>query len=153
MTGSASVRASRDRHAPGLGLAIMTSGFIMMSLTDGVAKILAASIAPGEIAWARFLFQGALLLPVVVQRRRELRAAKRRVASLTAGAREPVERLVNNLPLDGRRVRTYRVALEVAPARTQELPAPRARLDVVEARAAPCGRRVCPRRGTAAGRS
>src|SRR5215469_16613947 len=72
---------------------------------------------------------------------------ERRVASLPAGAREPIERLVNDLPLDGHRVRTHREALEVAPARTQELPATRAPIDFVEARAAPRGRRVGPCRG------
>jgi drug/metabolite transporter (DMT)-like permease len=55
-----------DRHAPGLGLAIMTTGFVIMSLTDGVAKFLAVDVPPGEIAWARFFFQCILTVPLVV---------------------------------------------------------------------------------------
>jgi len=56
-------RAGRDA---GLGLVLLTSGYIIMSLTDGVAKILTAEIAPGEIAWARYFFQGILAVPFVV---------------------------------------------------------------------------------------
>jgi drug/metabolite transporter (DMT)-like permease len=58
--------ASRDRHAPGLGLAIMATGYVIMSLTDGVAKFLTDEISPGEIAWGRFFFQCVLTVPLVV---------------------------------------------------------------------------------------
>lgn len=44
----------------------MTSAFIIMSLNDGVAKILALEMPPGEVAWARFFFQSILTLPLVV---------------------------------------------------------------------------------------
>jgi drug/metabolite transporter (DMT)-like permease len=54
------------RNAPGLGLIILTSGFVIMSLTDGVAKFLAAEVSAGEIAWGRFLFQCVLAVPFVV---------------------------------------------------------------------------------------
>jgi hypothetical protein len=47
-------RAGRDA---GLGLTILATGYVIMSLTDGVAKILTADIAPGEIAWARYFFR------------------------------------------------------------------------------------------------
>lgn len=56
----------RDRAAPGLGLVLMASGFVIMSLTDGVAKFLADNVPPGEVAWARFLFQSILAVPLVV---------------------------------------------------------------------------------------
>jgi hypothetical protein len=56
-------RAGRDA---GLGLTILATGYVIMSLTDGVAKILTADIAPGEIAWARYFFQGVLAAPFVV---------------------------------------------------------------------------------------
>jgi drug/metabolite transporter (DMT)-like permease len=55
----------RGREA-GLGLTILATGYVIMSLTDGVAKILTADIAPGEIAWARYFFQGMLAAPFVV---------------------------------------------------------------------------------------
>ena len=59
--------AAQDRAGrAGLGLVLLTSGYIIMSLTDGVAKILTAEIAPGEIAWARYFFQGILAVPFVV---------------------------------------------------------------------------------------
>jgi drug/metabolite transporter (DMT)-like permease len=56
----------RGRHDPGLGLTILATGYVIMSLTDGVAKFLTAEIAPGEIAWARYLFMATLTLPFVV---------------------------------------------------------------------------------------
>lgn len=55
-----------DQSAPGRGLTIMASAFMIMSLTDGVAKFLAETVSPGEIAWARFFFQSALTIPLVV---------------------------------------------------------------------------------------
>jgi drug/metabolite transporter (DMT)-like permease len=68
-TAERSLRAAatvNDRHAPGLGLAIMTTGFVIMSLTDGVAKFLATEVPPGEIAWGRFFFQCVLTVPLVI---------------------------------------------------------------------------------------
>lgn len=55
-----------DQIAPGRGLIIMATGFMIMSLTDGVAKILAETVPPGEVAWARFFFQSMLTVPIVV---------------------------------------------------------------------------------------
>ncbi len=60
------VASGTTRHDPGLGLLLLATGYIIMSLTDGVAKILTAEIAPGEIAWARYFFQGILAAPFVV---------------------------------------------------------------------------------------
>jgi drug/metabolite transporter (DMT)-like permease len=54
------------RSAPSVGLIIMASAFMIMSLTDGVAKILAEVMPPGEVAWARFFFQSILTAPLVV---------------------------------------------------------------------------------------
>ncbi len=51
---------------PGLGLGLLAIGYVIMSITDGVAKLLTSSIAPGEIAWARYVFASALALPVAV---------------------------------------------------------------------------------------
>src|SRR5690606_7742884 len=102
----------------------------------------------------------------------ELRTVERRVTSLAARTRQPVERLVDDFPFDGRRVRAHWKAIEVAPAGAQKLPSAWAGLDVVEQRAAPRGWRISPhgrplqlveahviaplgnfRRATAAGRS
>jgi drug/metabolite transporter (DMT)-like permease len=56
----------RGRHDPGLGLTLLATGYVIMSLTDGVAKFLTAEFAPGEIAWARYSFMATLTLPFVV---------------------------------------------------------------------------------------
>lgn len=66
MTDAPLRRGSRNRSAAGVGLVIMASSFMIMSLTDGVAKILAAEIPPAEVAWARFFFQSILAAPIVV---------------------------------------------------------------------------------------
>jgi len=58
--------AAYDATAPGLGLILMASGFMLMSLNDGVAKFVGESLPPGEVAWARFLFQSILAVPIVV---------------------------------------------------------------------------------------
>ena len=61
-----SASTAHDRHAPGLGLIIMATGFMIMTLTDGVAKFLTSELPAGEIAWGRFFFQTLLALPLVV---------------------------------------------------------------------------------------
>ncbi len=58
--------AAHDKAAPGLGLILMAIGFMLMSLNDGVAKFVGESVPPGEVAWARFLFQSILAVPMVV---------------------------------------------------------------------------------------
>jgi drug/metabolite transporter (DMT)-like permease len=55
-----------SRHNPGLGLALLAIGYVIMSITDGVAKLLTSEIAPGEIAWARYVFASVLAVPVVI---------------------------------------------------------------------------------------
>jgi len=60
------VASGTTRHDPGLGLLLLATGYVIMSLTDGVAKLLTAEIAPGEIAWARYSFMAVLTLPFVV---------------------------------------------------------------------------------------
>lgn len=62
----ASASLSQDRHAPGLGLFIMTTGFMIMTITDGIAKFLTSDLPAGEIAWGRFFFQSLIALPLVV---------------------------------------------------------------------------------------
>ncbi|MEZ5823908.1 MAG: DMT family transporter [Geminicoccaceae bacterium] len=51
-------------------MAIMTIAMLWVPGIDALAKILAATQSPGEIAWSRFLFQASLLLPLVVWRAR-----------------------------------------------------------------------------------
>lgn len=63
---AASASLAEDRHAPGLGLLIMTTGFMIMTVTDGVAKFLTSELPAGEIAWGRFFFQSLITLPLVV---------------------------------------------------------------------------------------
>jgi drug/metabolite transporter (DMT)-like permease len=55
-----------SHHNPGLGLSLLATGYVIMSITDGVAKLLTAEIAPGEIAWARYFFASVLAIPVVI---------------------------------------------------------------------------------------
>jgi drug/metabolite transporter (DMT)-like permease len=55
-----------SHHNPGLGLALLAIGYVIMSITDGVAKLLTSEIAPGEIAWARYVFASLLAVSVVI---------------------------------------------------------------------------------------
>jgi drug/metabolite transporter (DMT)-like permease len=67
--GSPAQRPAPERsshHNPGLGLSLLATGYVIMSITDGVAKLLTAEIAPGEIAWARYFFASVLAIPVVI---------------------------------------------------------------------------------------
>lgn len=50
----------------GLGLGLLMIGYVIMSITDGIAKLLTSSIPPGEIAWARYIFASLLATPIVV---------------------------------------------------------------------------------------
>jgi hypothetical protein len=48
------------------GLALMVAAMLVLPAMDAIAKHLSASIAPGQIAWARFAFQTLFTLPLVV---------------------------------------------------------------------------------------
>lgn len=54
------------RSTQRLGLIIMATAFMIMSLTDGVAKLLTEQMPPSEVAWARLFFQSILTAPLVV---------------------------------------------------------------------------------------
>ena len=49
------------------GMMIMAMATMMVPCMDALAKLLAATVAPGQVAWARFFFQTVFLLPVVLQ--------------------------------------------------------------------------------------
>ncbi len=62
----------------------------------------------------------------------ELWASQFGIAALPTGASQPVEGIVNDLALSRSRTRSNRESRVLTPARTEQLPSPRAGLDVVE---------------------
>ncbi len=53
----------------GIGMLIMTGAMLTGPLIDAFAKLASASLAPGEIACARFVFQCVFLLPLLIFRK------------------------------------------------------------------------------------
>ncbi|WP_425450463.1 DMT family transporter [Virgifigura deserti] len=53
------------------GILIMAAAMLMVPCMDAIAKTLAATVAPGQVAWARFFFQTIFLLPAVLTMRRK----------------------------------------------------------------------------------
>lgn len=47
------------------GMLLMTVAMILLPGIDAVSKLLTATLAPGQVAWGRFAFQTALLLPLM----------------------------------------------------------------------------------------
>lgn len=65
---------------PLLGIALMLGFCALAPLTDALAKLLGPAMGVGQVVTARFAFQAAILLPVVVAARRPWRMAPRIVA-------------------------------------------------------------------------
>ena len=55
-----------------LGIGLMAAAMLMVPGIDAIAKILSATLAPGQVAWGRFVFQTAVLLPFMCLTRRRL---------------------------------------------------------------------------------
>ncbi len=49
------------------GLAMMVAAMLLIPGIDAIAKWLAGSVSPGQVAWSRFAFQSLLLLPFVLR--------------------------------------------------------------------------------------
>ncbi|MGI9435385.1 MAG: DMT family transporter [Geminicoccaceae bacterium] len=64
--------AIRHRSSIETAMMMMAAGVIMIPGIDAIAKHLSASLAPGQIAASRFLFQLVFLLPVILITRRRL---------------------------------------------------------------------------------
>lgn len=61
-TGTTPVRRS-DAET---GMALMAATMLMVPGIDAIAKVLSATLAPGQVAWGRFVFQTAILFPLMV---------------------------------------------------------------------------------------
>ena len=48
------------------GMGLMTVAMLMVPGIDAIAKVLSATLAPGQVAWGRFVFQTVVLLPVMI---------------------------------------------------------------------------------------
>ncbi|RDD62521.1 DMT family transporter [Ferruginivarius sediminum] len=55
-----------------VGMLLMAAAMLAVPGNDAIAKLLSASLAPGMVAWGRFVFQTTMLLPVAVVTRRRL---------------------------------------------------------------------------------
>jgi S-adenosylmethionine uptake transporter len=54
------------------GMLIMAVAMLLVPGMDAIAKLLAATVPPGQVAWSRFLFQTVFMLPVLLIWRRDL---------------------------------------------------------------------------------
>ena len=50
-------------------MAIMVAAMLFVPGMDAIAKLLSATVPPGQVAWARFFFQSAFLLPLMIAAR------------------------------------------------------------------------------------
>ena len=64
------------QRSPELGMGLMTLAMLMVPGIDAIAKLLSATLAPGQVAWGRFVFQTALLLPVMLVLRARIGTAQ-----------------------------------------------------------------------------
>jgi len=55
-----------DHAATVRGLTLMVAAMLLLPTMDAIAKLVSASVAPGQVAFARFFFQALAILPVVV---------------------------------------------------------------------------------------
>jgi drug/metabolite transporter (DMT)-like permease len=55
-----------------LGMGLMALAMMIVPGIDAIAKLLSATVAPGQVAWGRFVFQTLLLLPLMVAMQRPL---------------------------------------------------------------------------------
>ncbi|MDZ7828216.1 MAG: DMT family transporter [Halofilum sp. (in: g-proteobacteria)] len=58
------------------GMALMAVTMLMVPGLDAIAKILTATLAPGQVAWGRFLFQTLAILPLMLATGRRIRTAQ-----------------------------------------------------------------------------
>lgn len=68
-----SVRVRTDVE---IGMALMTVAMLLVPGLDAIAKVLTATLAPAQVAWGRFLFQTAVLLPLVFLTGRRIRTSR-----------------------------------------------------------------------------
>lgn len=75
MTISNARSSSRSKGEIGIGLMALT--MLMVPGIDAMAKVLSTSLAPGLVAWGRFVFQTAVLLPLMLIMRRRIRSSQK----------------------------------------------------------------------------
>jgi S-adenosylmethionine uptake transporter len=56
--------ATRPRHPTEIAMAMMVLAMLLVPAIDAIAKFLTDTLAPGQIAWARFFFQLLFLIPL-----------------------------------------------------------------------------------------
>ena len=54
----------------------MALAMLLIPGIDAIAKLLSATLAPGQVAWGRFVFQTLLLLPLMLVTRRRVRSGQ-----------------------------------------------------------------------------
>ena len=77
MIGSSAIRSRRTEVE--LGMALMAVTMLAAPGMDALAKILTATLSPGQVTWGRFAFQTAVLLPFMLVTGRSVRTAQARV--------------------------------------------------------------------------
>ena len=70
MSTTAPATRAPARNSVELGMALMAVTMLLVPGIDAIAKILSSTLAPGQVAWGRFVFQTAVLLPFMLVTRR-----------------------------------------------------------------------------------
>ena len=70
-------RQTPPSDAPAIGIALLLIAALLIPISDGFAKTLAADLSPVQIVWLRYAVQTVMVLPVVIwwHRRRVFRVA------------------------------------------------------------------------------
>jgi hypothetical protein len=58
------------------GMALMAVTMLMVPGLDAIAKFLTDTLAPGQVAWGRFLFQTVAILPLMLVTGRRIRTTQ-----------------------------------------------------------------------------
>lgn len=59
--------AAPPRHPTEIAMAMMVAAMVLVPAIDAIAKFLTDTLAPAQIAWARFFFQMLFLLPLALR--------------------------------------------------------------------------------------
>ena len=73
---SSSGAAVSLRREVEIGMGLMALAMLLIPGIDAIAKLLSATLAPGQVAWGRFVFQTVLLLPLMLATRRRIRSGQ-----------------------------------------------------------------------------
>lgn len=76
MTSSEPAESVARRSDVEIGMGVMAMTMLAAPGMDAIAKLLAETLAPGQIAWARFVFQTLVLLPFMLLARKRIRTSQ-----------------------------------------------------------------------------